>query len=355
MLVLLAVRSTRIFSSYTRPFGYLAVTLGVAFLLSLHMVWIEFGRYGMLVLNPYPSVSPNPIFGSNLLLLRRLVLGTPLLIALLGFALYFHRVRRTGRAFVISSWGVATLMLLSYHYVWIFAGRLGHAFPAPIPGHHYLFHLTALISVGFGLAVSEVVRRSVSRIPALEPIAARGLAVAAITLLVVGLAWPSWSRRADFTEIRFMADEFKRTIPGGLVSWIRDQADPDDVFLCTDDLSLYVVSPAGRKVVATNKYFSSPFVDWHERDRDRDAMYAALKRGDLVTFDRLARRYEVRYVIASEEIDEFLRSVSGVPHRADPKLSPSSLEALPGFEKLFESQGRTVFRRRPDLRVESKR
>jgi hypothetical protein len=130
------------------------------------------------------------------------------------------------------------------------------------------------------------------------------------------------------------------SMPADAYAWIRSHTSPEDVFLCTDDQSLYVVSPAGRKVVATNRYFSSPYVDWVSRDKDRAEMYARLRQGDAVGFRSLAGRYDVGYIVLPERApSEFWLKVSGLYRRDIPPLHADDLTGLPGFRLVFRGPG----------------
>ncbi len=47
-------------------------------------------------------------------------------------------------------------------------------------------------------------------------------------------------------------------LPPELFDWIRQNTRNDDVFLCTNEMSLYMVPAAGRKVVSTDPIFLEP-------------------------------------------------------------------------------------------------
>ena len=88
-----------------------------------------------------------------------------------------------------------------------------------------------------------------------------------------------------------------------MFDWIRTNTTPGDVILAREDLSLAVIGTAGRKVVAVERLFSNPFVDWDTRIRDRDCMVAALDRADANELMRLASEYRVRYAIRDTPLE----------------------------------------------------
>jgi hypothetical protein len=66
--------------------------------------------------------------------------------------------------------------------------------------------------------------------------------------------------------------------------------------LVRDDLGLAVIGTSGRRIVAVDRFFSNPFVNWELRSRDRDRMQQLLDQGDWREFAMLAARYRLRYV-----------------------------------------------------------
>src|SRR5262249_39325796 len=146
-----------------------------------------------------------------------------------------------------------------------------------------------LVSVGFGIALVGAVHALVGWLASQAKDARRGsvaeLSVALSVLACVGAAWPVHAARFDATELRREALGFAGPIPKEALAWIRARTGSDDVFLSTDEVSLYLVSPAGRKVVCTNRYFSNPYVDWAGRESDRERMFGRLRAGDVSEFD----------------------------------------------------------------------
>jgi hypothetical protein len=144
--------------------------------------------------------------------------------------------------------------------------------------------------MAFGLGVAGVAALSPQR---LRP----GLLIIALASST-WLSWPAYRARPDFTLERNFAHQLYTT--GDLVDmfdWIRANTSPDDVILAREDVSLAVIGTAGRNVVAVDRLFSNPFVDWEKRVRDRDRMFEALDRGNADDLMRVASDYRVRYAI----------------------------------------------------------
>ena len=164
-----------------------------------------------------------------------------------------------------------------------------------------------------------------------------------MTVVLVAVAYPRYLQRRDFTDTKTEATELSERFPADVVAWIRANTDPEDVFLCTDDASLYVVPPAGRKVVATNRYFSNPYVDWKGRDAARARMFELLKRQDVAGFRAAAAQYGVRFVLLTRDRSrEWLRP-SGLRPRDLPELEADGLTGLPAFALAFQNERFAIF------------
>jgi hypothetical protein len=323
----------------------LAVTLSAALVVSAPIAVNVIGRYRAHVVNPFPSVSPNPIFGSFSALLITLLTATPLVVAAVAFGARSFR-RPPGLPPVLQAWIVATGGLLAWTAVYVVARRAGwKGVPAmPVPGFHFVCYALALVSVGFGVAAGDLAAWGSRRLAAAGRVVPRSAIVVLIVAVVLVASAPRYVRRPDATALLDEARALQAAFPAGLYHWIRRATSPNDVFLCTDAESLFVVSPAGRKVVATNRYFSNPFVDWTTRDHDRDSMYAALARKDTGGFERLAGQYDVRYVVVPAGLSEELRRFAGIPRDRAPTLTPADVEGTASLERAFADERYSVYR-----------
>jgi len=200
-----------------------------------------------------------------------------------------------------------------------------------------------VVAIGVGVAIRDVSEAAVnwferrSGRTLREAAPAGGLLACALTVVLVGAAYPRYLKRQDFTDIRAEAADFNQRFPADVLDWIRAHTSPDDVFLCTDDASMYIVPPAGRKVVAINRYFSNPYVDWATRDRDRTQMFDQLKRRDIDGFRTLAAKYDVRFVLLTRDRSPVWLRAAGLRPKDVPDIEPASLSSLPEFTLVFES------------------
>jgi hypothetical protein len=334
-----------------RALGGMLTSFGTAIVVSLPLLYPIGWRYGFHVINRYPSESPNARLDLNETFRLLVDLATvPWLLAAVGLAIYIVTRRRERAARLVAAWVASVCLFLGFHYARLILRKLGLNLPSVVPAYHFLFYFHALACVGFGAGVALLAERA-ARLGRgwlgrrgggrLETGLARGLIVA-MTGIALAFSYQSYLRRPDLVMYREAGDLLHPYLPPELFDWIRQNTRNDDVFLCTNEMSLYMVPAAGRKVVSTDPNFSSPYLDWEERDRDRNQMFESLERGQLDAFDRLAARYDVKFVILSE-IDDTVRNLGAVDYVY--KIPPTHMRAL-GFTQVFEAPRIAVFRAR---------
>ena len=337
-LVVVGVAAVEVWRGEDRVLAVKRVSIVVvtAFLVSLPFGVEILGHYRLHIVNPFPSQSPSDLLDLNELpaLVRRL-LTLPVLVAAVAFV---ARARRpdAGTRLLLVCLGVVGAFL-AVHLAALALGKVGIQLPSIIPPFHFFFYLMTMVAVGFGIGIRDALCALVDRATrtraasAAAPAGWSATAVCCVTLIWVAAEYKPYALRADFTEVRDEVAQLNRHYASDAIAWIRANTSSDDVFLSMDDASLYLITPAGRKVVATNRYFSNPYVDWAGRDRDRSVMLHQLERGDLDGFAALARRYRVRFVVLTPNpSDEWLRS-AGVRRSDLPALDAATLVQLPGF------------------------
>jgi hypothetical protein len=329
----------------------LAVTLAVALLVSAPLVISIVGHYGLRTRNPFPAVSVDELLdlSNRKALLRKLLLATPFVPAALALAYHLRRARGTPQGEVLFAWTFALLFLLGISDVRLLAERVGVAIPAVVPSFHFFLHFMALVSVGFGLAVRYAARwlESVSMRARWRTVRLRVPApVAVCAIVAAAILWslPSYFRRADVSLLSAWGARYATSIPRGAYAWIRQQTRPGDVFLTTDDLAIYLVGPAGRKVVATNRYYSHPYVDWQRRDADRLRLFDLIRRADVAGFDQLAASYGVTHVLVAHRSDPWLERMGGLRVGESLVVREEELAMHPSLTPVYRDAQVTIYR-----------
>jgi hypothetical protein len=225
-------------------------------------------------------------------------------------------------------------ILFAYGYVQRFVG-FGRV-PPLVPQHHFYFHLAAvghvLTAVGAWAIVTGAVGAIVRRV-GWAGLRERHTAVSAALVLagvsaLVGANYVSYQMRPDFEEYQREAlgvgEEFART---RVLERLRTETPSEAVVLATATDSYYRVGPAGRATVAVPAIQSNPYVTQGGRDRDQEAMLAALLAKDFPTFRALADKYDVSYVLLGPE-DTAALDASGPPAEEVQEVSRSAGYAL---------------------------
>jgi len=316
----------------------LARVLGVALLVSAPFLAQIIGVYHLRVVNTLPSSSPSGVLDLN----EFPVLAAKLArLPVIAAALYTVRLiaRRDDTAVLLLSWIGVAGSFIAYKYISAVGQHAGLTLPSIVPAFHFLFYSMAWVSIAFGCFVRDAAAWFAR---------ARGwhreAVIVAAILGLIAVHVPSYLERDDFTVIREQARQTAASLSVAGYEWVRANATSDDVFLCTDGASLFLVAPAGRRVVATDPYFSNPFVDWRTRDRDRAAMFDALRTHDFALFDQLAARYKVRFIVApGSRLDALDSQDSDLAFRFGPSELPSDR-----FRKAFQAEDLAIFEvRRP--------
>ena len=324
----------------------IAVALAVALAVSLPFAFEILWRYHLKIVNELPSASPSNLLDLNELpsLARTIALS----VAVAAVALGLRAARQLNQGMRVTlAFAAVVVLLLAAHVVRLLLGKVGIHVPPVVPALHFFFYLMTLVAVGVGVAIADASAAVVRRLRRGSAVAdggfAGGLVACAVTVVLVAVAYPRYLQRNDFTDTKTEATELSERFPADVVAWIRANTDPEDVFLCTDDASLYVVPPAGRKVVATNRYFSNPYVDWKGRDAARARMFELLKRQDVPGFRTAAAQYGVRFVLLTRDRSrEWLRP-SGLRPRDLPELEADGLKGLPAFALAFQNERFAIF------------
>jgi hypothetical protein len=134
--------------------------------------------------------------------------------------------------------------------------------------------------------------------PWATPAVVTRLLLVAIVVFSVGRLLPGRLNREDFEESNQRARAFQsREGDRRLREWIRSSTAPGAVFLGSYRLSLYVIAPAGGKVVALDPVFANPYVDLATREGDQRTMEDRITENNGGGYCLAASRYGVQYIV----------------------------------------------------------
>jgi hypothetical protein len=283
-------------------FGLMVI---LAIVVSLPLIAIIVGHYGLHMKNPEPSAYSEPLLSRELPTLIRLHLTIPMAIAAVGLVVLVRRKSHHAARLLVLSWMASAGVFLTYSFVRLGAKLAGIVLPTIVPSFHFFFYLKAAIAVLFGVGLTAIGRMAVAWIakrrgvPASPRVAvAAGRAAAAcVCLALLVVQAKTYAARPDFDEARRESLAVTGSDQVRAFAWIREHLGPTDVVLTGDRDAATIVAPSGAKVVCIFTGFSNPYVDFEARRDARDRMFAALERGDRATFHELAARYHVTYVL----------------------------------------------------------
>lgn len=297
---------------WRRPAVEYAAVVAFAFAAASPVVVPLMSRYHLRMVNPMPGAWISPLLSARRLP-ELLVAGANggSLVGACGALLLFRRPRASVGEKLLRYWVATTALFLAYSYVRQPLARHGLVLPSVIPSIHYFIYLETALSVLFGYALrtgflawrarrsrglsSVASARDRRRFARVLP-ATAGLAMALVHL-------PAYADRPMFGFAR--SESFRRAaMTGRIAAWqyIEAHATFDDVFLASPELAMFVVAPAGSRVVVTDEDHSNPYLDWHARGRDQGAMLAALAAHAYDEYAPLAKRYGVTHAIFEGEV-----------------------------------------------------
>lgn len=230
------------------------------------------------------------------------------LIALLGLTgLLRHRPGRLESRLIVA-WLLICVGFVLFGYLGKTLQRRGIDFPVILPAVHFLFYIKALESILFGyglMVVAQGVAAGWGRLLG-RPHQPTGeiVALMAIIGLIFVATYPAYLQRDDFVATRAIAQRNLNPDQQQIFAWLRQHTQPTDVFLTSNQLGLFLVGPAGRKVVTVDRFFSNPYVNWQPRQRDAELMVDYLLQGNRPGFQALVEQYHVTYLLTPAASDQ---------------------------------------------------
>lgn len=275
-------------------------------------------HYRLEILNPLPTnwEWDQLTFKGLPRLLKTELFYLPNVIAVFGLIhLVVKKQDREARKITLYWLGI-TLAYLAYYLFTLQLKNTTIVVYLIVPAYHFFFYLKALSYVLFGYGAvilagmlgKVLEKRFTFALKWRQSTSARYLKLKPVFYLLlagIGAAYvlTVYAHSDSLLESRTAC--LKRMADAPAIKsyyWIRKNTRADDVFLCSDRFSMRVVGPAARKVVATHPHFSNPYVEYNERNKDREKMFKYLRTGNLQDFSQLCKKYKVTYVMASKAV-----------------------------------------------------
>jgi hypothetical protein len=276
-------------------------------IVSFPYLYYIIGKYHAHIVNRKPFEYVDTIFiWRNFGDMIRANASISFLVAMVGFGWFYKKFEQPLIRKIIFTWlWVSVIMFFYTTLVGSVDEHLHIKLPGTVPSYHYFYYLKVLQSVFFGFGFVFLLKRPIqwaaNRLNG-QPSKDRSWISPALFILCAGLYllvyYPIYKDRLDFGYIRETSLTVgKQTDKIDAYHYIVANIPADKVFLCEQEASLFPVLPTARKMVSIGITFSNPFVDFNERENDRDSMLAFLKNGQPETTRALFKKYGVDYVI----------------------------------------------------------
>jgi hypothetical protein len=321
-----------------KKYLFQSLILLVTFLIVASPILIViYGRYRMHYINRAPfeyvgSIFTIKSFGE----LVKANINLALLVSLAGMYWFYKNFENLIIRNIISSWLLVCLFMYGYStLIPLLHSRLHIFLPVTVPSFHYFFYLKALESVFFGIGLVWLLKSTVRRLS--KWITANSLEnpvdgvchIIWVTLILVFslVYYPVYIRRNDFIDLRELALQKEADKPKlEVYYYLKDHISPDKVILCELGQSMFPVMASGRKMVSTTFTFSNPFVDFEQREKDRNKMLSYLVTGQPGSDKQLFTKYQVSYILLS--CSQAQKLLSGLDLKNEPVFRNKSFILL---------------------------
>ncbi|HTQ27537.1 MAG TPA: hypothetical protein VMI35_05385 [Puia sp.] len=243
----------------------------------------------------------------NLPKLLKEAVNVQFLIAVVGFIWFYRNFKEQLVRKIILSWLFLALFLYGYTTMLPWFEKRNILLPVTVPSFHYFFYLKALQSVFFGLGfvylVGLVFNWLKNRIGSLsrrsESPGFRERFVIGAVLLYSVVYFPVYWNRMEFVVLRKMSIKKAADLDKTEVyDYIVRNIPANKVIVCDMETSFFPAMPTARKLVSIYATFSNPYVDYNQREADRQKILRCLQSGRPQEARDLLRQYQVEFYLA---------------------------------------------------------
>jgi hypothetical protein len=182
--------------------------------------------------------------------------------------------------------------------------------PGTVPSLHYFFYFKALQSVFCGLGCVFLLRLVLTPVEQFinnkfpgtaDRLFANGLYSFAILIWSIAY-FPFYQKRFDFVDLREKS-LVRQQDKDGLETYhyILQHIPTDKIILCDYQSASFPVMATARKMVAISPFFSNPYIDYDQREADRNSMHLFLETGYPTSAKALFKQYHVSYVLVTNK------------------------------------------------------
>lgn len=321
ILIIISLQSQKIFSLFKerkyaliRRYFFQGIITFVLFVIAaMPLLYYVFGRYHLHLINRATFEYTEGIFiWRNYKEMIKANLSVSFFVAVVGFVWFYRNFQQQLIRRIILSWLYFTIIMYIYStLVSNIDGKYHIHLPGTVPSFHYFFYLKALQSIFFGFGflflINPVISFLKNKLTGKKESGRRdnfgGIFFVVVVLICAFAYFPFYKNREDFVLLRQQAIE-KENQTGKIevYNYIIKNIPEDKVILCDIDPSIFPVMATARKMVAIRFTFSNPYLDFDERDKDRNNMILFLKTGEPADAKKLFGKYDTDYVLLEDSV-----------------------------------------------------
>ncbi|HVM89001.1 MAG TPA: hypothetical protein VMT76_12500 [Puia sp.] len=301
-----------------------AVVFGFFILAAMPLLYYVAGKYHLHVVNKDPmEYTEGMFYMSRIGEMIKKNLSVALVVSILGFIWFYKNFHQPLIRSIILNWLVITVIMYVYTTVQSFLGgeRYNIHLPGTVPSFHYYYYIKVVQFIFFGFGFVFLFRllwgwlgKAAFTKPQSTPF--QSIFLATLLVLLALAVYPSYQKRPDFTIMRDLSVARQKNYGKiEVYHFIMQHIPEDEVILCErkDSISFFPVMATARKMVCTEGTFSNPYIDFYERENDRESMLSYLRTGTPDSARKLFGKYGVNYVLISAKRLNSYKSLQLIP------------------------------------------
>jgi len=235
------------------------------------------------------------------------------IIAVVGFIglIRSKTFNKTARRLILY-WSICAFFIFLYVYsIVILRTKYNIILPGFVPSCDAFFCVKSAESVLFGIGFIQVITWLYNKWLQRSKINLAIVFYAALCLLII-FRLPGYLHRKEFVLLKTATLEKQKTFDLEAYAWIKSNTDINDVIFSSMDYAIFPVMASGRKMVAANTYYSSPYISYIDRKKDADSILSGLQSTTSIT--SLLETYKVKYVLVpTGEQEKYVQAATLFP------------------------------------------
>ena len=261
-------------------------------------IYFIFYHYHFIIKNRNPSQWIYYLLRpENFMLLLKENINFYFLISVIGFVNLIRnsKINKLSKKIIFAWLFGSIIMLLYFNIASIINLKYNRHLPVIIPSFHFYFYLKAVEALLFGIGFIAICNWLSKKASALFKKCSFDIIFYVLLLLFVIIRLPGYSKRKEFNFLHNKVLKTQSdTLSITMYKWIKKNTDINDVFVCSESAIKFPIMATGRKLIVTTKYYSNPYVNYDQREKDN---YILFNSNDKEAIGEIFSRYNVKYLL----------------------------------------------------------